>query len=113
MTMAQQPAQISLLGGGHPDRGETILGEQRQQQSCIPPIMFLLPRLRFADLLGMTDSAFAFINSRNHCIEPVASIPTRTVGIKLPDGLALMFEGLVFQFARVSIQHRDRLLSSV
>jgi putative ABC transport system permease protein len=47
-----------LLGGGHPDRWETILGEQRQQQSCIPPIMFLLPRLRFADLLGMAPVVF-------------------------------------------------------
>jgi hypothetical protein len=58
MTVAQQRAQIALLARGHPDRWKAILGEQRQQQSRIPSIMFLLPCLRLADLLGMADSAF-------------------------------------------------------
>ena len=38
---------------------------------------------------------------------------TRQCGIKLPHGLALMFEGLLLQLACFVIQHRDRLLSSV
>jgi hypothetical protein len=53
MTVPQQRAQISLLGGGHPDRWKTILCQQLQKQARIPPIMLLLPCLRLADLLGM------------------------------------------------------------
>ena len=101
MTVTQQRAQIALLARGHPDRGKAILCEQCQQQSRIPPIMFLLPCLRLADLLGDgrrgIRSPSSSIISRNHCIEPVASIPTRIgprkCGIKLPHGLALMFGG--------------------
>jgi hypothetical protein len=41
MTVPQQSAQISLLGGGHPDRWETILCQQLQKQARIPPSTYL------------------------------------------------------------------------
>src|SRR5260370_33894313 len=39
LAVPQQRAQISLLGGGHPDRWKTILCQQLQSQARIPPLM--------------------------------------------------------------------------
>jgi hypothetical protein len=45
-----------LLARGHPDRGKAILGEQRQQQPRIPPIMLLFACFCSADFRRMTGS---------------------------------------------------------
>jgi len=58
MTVPHERAKISLLGGRHPDRGETILCQQLQKRARTPPIMLLLPCLRLADVGRMTYSAF-------------------------------------------------------
>ena len=99
---------------------KAMLGERLQKQERIPPIMLLFARLCSADLLGMADAAFdpqlfhQFQEPLHRAsrFDPYQN-QTRQCGIKLPHGLALMFEGLFFQLSCVAIQRRDRLLSSV
>jgi hypothetical protein len=55
-----------------------ILGEQRQQQSRIPPIMFLFACFLLCgfspdDRRGIR-SPTLHISSRNHCVEPVVGM---------------------------------------
>jgi len=99
MTVAQQRAQTSLLARRHPDRWKAILGQQRQQQARIPPIMLLFACFCSADFRWMTDAAFD-PQLFHHFQKPLhragrfdpCQNRTSQCGIKLPDGLAFMFE---------------------
>ena len=73
VTVEQKRPQISLLGRGDLNRGETIFYQQLQLQHCIPSIVLLPPWFGRADLRRVTDLA---IDSQ--LFHPVASIPTRT-----------------------------------
>ena len=72
MAVPHQRAQISLFSRRDPDRGEAIFRQQLQQQTCIPPIVFLLTRSESPDLCWMAHSAVDLELShsfRNHGID--------------------------------------------
>jgi hypothetical protein len=106
MTVTEQRAQIALLGRGHPDRWKAILGEQRQQQSRIPPIVLLFACFGSADFRRMTDSAFdaqLFHQlqeplHRAGRFDPHQNRASES-GIKLPQFLAIVLESLLDEFS--------------
>ena len=54
MPVQEQRTEITELGRGHPDRGESILRQQLQEERRISTIMFL-PRFGPADRWRVTD----------------------------------------------------------
>jgi len=58
MTVAQQRPQILQLLRRQPDRRKAAFHEHLQNQLCIAPIIFLLPRRGCPNLCRMTDLAF-------------------------------------------------------
>jgi hypothetical protein len=61
MAMSQQDLQIALFARRHPDRGETIFHQQREQQTSIAAVVFLLARFGSPDLRRM---ATAVVDSK-------------------------------------------------
>src|SRR3984957_17458927 len=120
MTMPQQGPQILQLLGRQPDGRKATFHQHLQNQLCIAPIIFLLPRRGCANLCWMTDPAF---DSQlfQEIYEPLhrsGGFDTHAHwawkrGIKLPHVVAFVLESHLPYLSRCGVQHRQRLLASV